>query len=376
LQIATPDHANTFDRPTSAVQLRLHLLIFTVTNQDMFSSAILPISSPGASGAKLPAKFGPQSFSLLRASRVVRQLGAFFALTVIVGAVTTISVAGDSAQSAPLRVKGSFVIAAICKDGIIVASDSRGMLKDRQGRRLAYYDTNQKIFPIGDKLIADTGYASLNDPNVSFLAALMLRFANNPFSRVDVDQLPHSYFSFAASLLPSAGAESAKLQTLVFAGFTGNKPKLCIYRGESGRTLGCSSAGYVSSPRERIQGLQNVQSLSFSEAAEVMRKTIDEYAAAVQPGLVGGPVVIRTITHSGSQWFGSHPDWPTWSSFTDLADDYWADHVSFRLMPGVVKGQLDALISEGDAWARAGHGASIPRTSGNAPVIDSSLTQP
>ena len=257
-----------------------------------------------------------------------------------------------------------------------MASDSRGMLKDRQGRRLAYYDTNQKIFPIGDKLIADTGYASLNDPSISFLAALMIRFANNSFSRVEVDQLPNSYFSFAASLLPPAGAESAKLQTLVFAGFTRNRAKLCVYHGESGRTLGCSSAGYVSSPRERIQGLQNVQNMSFSEAAQVMRKTIDDYAAAVQPGLVGGPVVIRTITDSGSQWFGSHPDWPTWSSFSDLAEDYKANQVSFQLMPGVVKGQLDALISEGDAWARAGRGATIPRSSGHAPVIDSSLTQP
>src|SRR5215469_12225006 len=137
----------------------------------MFASAALPISSPATSGKSLPAKFDPRTFSLQRARRVVRQLGSFFALTVVVGAVTTISFAGDSAQPAPVRVKGSFVIAAICKDGIIVASDSRGMLKDRTGRRLAYYDTNQKIFPIGDKLIADTGYASLNDPNISFLAA-------------------------------------------------------------------------------------------------------------------------------------------------------------------------------------------------------------
>jgi len=342
----------------------------------MFSSAALSTSSTVASREILHSQFEPRSFSLLRVSQAVRQLGSFFALAVMVGAVTSVSVAGDSAQPAPVRVKGSFVIAAICKDGIIVASDSRGMLKDRQGRRLAYYDTNQKIFPIGDKLIADTGYASLNDPNISFLAALMLRFANNPFSRVEVEQLPNSYFSFAASLLPSAGADSAKLQTLVFAGFTRNKPKLCIYHGESGRTLDCSSAGYVSSPKERILGLQNVQNMSFPEAAQVMRKTIDDYAAAVQPGLVGGPVVIRTITHSGSQWVASHPDWPTWNSFTDLADDYKTNHVSFQLMPGVRRAQLDTLISEGDAWARAGHVASIQRPSGNAPVIGSSRTQP
>src|SRR5438045_8673685 len=79
-------------------------------------------------------------------------------------------------SAAPLRIKGSFVIAAICRDGIIVASDSRGTFKDSSGRRLAYYDVNQKIFPFGDNLVADTGYASLNDQHTSFLSALMASF--------------------------------------------------------------------------------------------------------------------------------------------------------------------------------------------------------
>ena len=88
-------------------------------------------------------------------------------------------------NSASIRIKGSFVIAAICKDGIIVASDSRGTLKDKRGRRIAYYDNNQKIFPMGNSLIADTGYTSLNDPKISFLSSLMSGFASNPLSRAD-----------------------------------------------------------------------------------------------------------------------------------------------------------------------------------------------
>src|SRR5215831_21216898 len=177
----------------------------------MSASAALPISAPATSGKSIPAKFDPpQTFSLQRASSVVRQLGSFFALTVIVGAVTTISFAGDSVPPAPVRVKGSFVIAAICKDGIIVASDSRGMLKDRQGRRLAYYDINQKIYPMRDNLIADTGYASLNDPKISFLSALMSRFAKSDSSRVEIDQLPDSYFKYSSGILSGAGANSAK----------------------------------------------------------------------------------------------------------------------------------------------------------------------
>jgi 20S proteasome alpha/beta subunit len=272
---------------------------------------------------------------------------------------------------APLRVKGSFVIAAICKDGIIVASDSRGMLKDREGRRIAYYDVNQKIFPIANNLIADTGYASLSDARISFLSALMSRFGQNPVSRVAVDQLPASYFSYADSILGEAGAQSARVQTLVFAGYKQEKPILCMYEGESSGTTRCRFSGYFSSPRGEIFGLQNVSSLSFAEAAQVMEKTINDYAAAVQPGLVGGPVVMRIITRSGSKWFRSRPDWPNWESFTDLADDYRKSRVPFHLMPGISKVQLDEVIDDGADWARELRRSNSEKPDVNAPVIGS-----
>jgi hypothetical protein len=225
------------------------------------------------------------------------------------------------------------------------------VVKDRQGRRLAYYDINQKIFPIGNSLIADTGYASLNDPNISFLSALMLRFAHSRISVPDVDELPASYFHYVDETLPSAGANSAKIQTLVFAGFKGSTPLLCIYKGESSRNVECQSSGYLSSPNERIMAFEQVSSLSFQEAVRVMQKTIDDYAAAIQPGSVGGPVVIRSITSSRSKWLSSIPAWPNWSSFADLAKDYNAGRLPYHLMPGINKSQLDAVIEESASWA-------------------------
>jgi len=277
----------------------------------------------------------------------------------------------SSVQSAPIRVKGSFVIAAICRDGIVVASDSRGTLKDKRGRRIAYYDINQKIFPVGSKLIADTGYASLNDPKISFLSALMSRFANSPLSHVKVDQLPDSYFKYASLTLPALGAASARIQTLVFAGYEKSKPMLCIYDGEASRATKCRGSGYVSSPNQQIIGLREVSSLSFKQVARIMQQTINDYAAAVQPGSVGGPVVIRTITPSTSKWFDSPPPWPRWERFSDLAEDYRAKRVPFQLMPGISERELDTLIDEGDAWARFAQVSAAEKADGNAPVIGS-----
>jgi hypothetical protein len=284
------------------------------------------------------------------------------ALVLLFGALADATAPASPGESAPIRISGSYVIAAICKDGIIVASDSRGTLKNKQGRRIAYYDINQKIFPIGNSLIADTGFASLNDPNISFLSALMLQFADSPRSHAAVGQLPLSYFQYVNVALPTPGAESAKIQTLVFAGFNESKPLLCIYKGESNREMQCRSSGYLSSPNEHIAGLEGAEDLSFQQAARVMQETIDNYAAAVQPGSVGGPVVMRTITPSGSQWRGKPPDWPNWNSFADLARDYNAGRVPFHLMPGVSKADLDAVIDQGAAWAAVRQGSSSVRS--------------
>ena len=253
--------------------------------------------------------------------------------------------------SPPLRIKGSFVIAAICRDGIMIASDSRGTLKNDHGQRIAYYDVNQKIFPIGNSVIADTGYASIDDPRVSFLAALMADFADDARSRTAVEKLPSSYFQYVNTMLPRDGADSAKVQTLFFAGYEGRRPVLCIYKGETSRNTACSSSGYLASPNVQVSGLEKVSSLSFEEAAGVMRRAINDYAAAISPGAVGGPVVLRIITQSRSDWWGSHPEWPSWTSFSDLARDYKASRVKFHLLPGADKRALDVLVEQAAAWA-------------------------
>ena len=318
-----------------------------------------------------------ESAAACKVGRLWKALLLCLMSTALIGTLMAGTTAKYLIPKAPIRVKGSFVIAVICKDGIIVASDSRGTVKDRQGKRIAYYDINQKIFPLGSKLIADTGYASLNDPKISFLSALMSRFAESPLSQVEVTQLPDSYFRFAAATLPPAGAESAKVQTLVFAGFQKKKATLCLYQGESNHTVQCSSSGYLSSPKQHIRELNDAKSMSFREAARIMQKTIDDYAAAVQPGFVGGPVVFRTITLSGSKWFGAHPDWPNWGTFTDLAGDYEKNRVPFHLMPGTTRAQLDTLIDEGAAWARTAQSANATAASpGELPAIGFSPSVP
>jgi hypothetical protein len=46
----------------------------------------------------------------------------------------------------PMVAHGSFAMVIICKDGIVVATDSRGTIENSRGGRLGYYDDVQKLF--------------------------------------------------------------------------------------------------------------------------------------------------------------------------------------------------------------------------------------
>jgi hypothetical protein len=94
-----------------------------------------------------------------------------------------------------IGVKGSFVIAAICKDGIIIASDSRGNVFDKRDKQqipIAYFDTIQKIFPIGSNAIAETGQGLIL--NV-FVSAIVKDFMTHT-SYIAVDKLLPTFIEY------------------------------------------------------------------------------------------------------------------------------------------------------------------------------------
>src|ERR1041384_2669739 len=70
---------------------------------------------------------------------------------------TVILAAVVISQNLKLSSHGSFAMAIICRDGLIVAADSRGTLSDSNGRKLAYYDAVAKVFMDGRNAIAYTG---------------------------------------------------------------------------------------------------------------------------------------------------------------------------------------------------------------------------
>src|SRR5437870_1301326 len=68
--------------------------------------------------------------------------------------------------SAQIKFKGTYSIGAICKDGVVLAADSRGAFL-RDGTSVAYFDDIQKVFIVKNCLLSIVGLIALGDRFVS-----------------------------------------------------------------------------------------------------------------------------------------------------------------------------------------------------------------
>lgn len=96
----------------------------------------------------------------------------------------------------PVSVGGSFAMAVPCKNGILIAADSRSVISDKNGKKLAYYNGVQKVFPIGNMAIAYTGLETIK--NIHF-GAIIDAFAETLTNEVSLDQLLPTFLNFTDS---------------------------------------------------------------------------------------------------------------------------------------------------------------------------------
>ena len=128
-----------------------------------------------------------------------------------------------------LLLKNSFVIVAIRKDGIILASESRANIfdkTDREQKPIAYYDGIQKIYPIGSVAMAETGQGLILN---AFFSAIVNQFTQATSSSLRADQLLPVFISYCEQQFPSEAVNEIRRQKLFAAGFIDGHPTICYF---------------------------------------------------------------------------------------------------------------------------------------------------
>lgn len=235
------------------------------------------------------------------------------------------------------------MIAIICQDGIIMASESRANIFDKTDKKqepIAYYDTEQKVFPFGNCAIAQTGQGLIL--NV-FFSAVVKRFSNWPVLPRNV--IP-AFLDYCSRSFPVEFVKEVRKQKLIAAGYTGNQPTICYFNEAQTPPLGCiQDRGYIQSAPTILQN-HNASIMSADEATDLAEKAIQGYAEEGDRWkTIGGPVRILLITKEGCQWIKNTPPEQKWTYIKDFAKDYRSGKVEVNLIPPASKGRLDELLS-------------------------------
>lgn len=248
-------------------------------------------------------------------------------------------------QSMDMVIKGSFVIAAICQDGIIIASESRANIFDKAGKKqepIAYYDTEQKVFPLGNCAIAQTGQGLIL--NV-FFSAVVKQISNSPVIP-HVEHILPALLDHCRRSFPVEFVNEIRKQKLFAAGYTGNHPTICYFNEAQTPPFDCiQDHGYIQSAPTILRN-HNPSNLSAEEAADLAERAIQAYAEEDDRWkTIGGPVSVLLITQDGCQWIKNTPSEQKWTYIQDFVRDYRSGKVEINPIPPATRGQLDKLLS-------------------------------
>ena len=210
---------------------------------------------------------------------------------------------------------GTFIGAVICRDGIVMASDSRITFVDGDGRAFGYVDGFPKIYVDRGAAVAVTGLTSVEGEMFSSFVNRNRFLLDRPVNEI--------LFGFAL-WLPFTNSNSIGM---ISAGFVEGKPMLCSKAPIVPQS--CLNSGFVFnknslSLRDRLNRLGHLP--TTAEAADALKVAIEEYAQT--DPTVGGPTTLLKLTNE------ARPEWlanPTLNnSLTQICDLVREHHAGRR----------------------------------------------
>jgi hypothetical protein len=208
----------------------------------------------------------------------------------------------------------------------------------------------QKVFPVGDSAIAETGQGLILNVFFSAIVGQVGATFRKPSS---VQQLLPDFVSYCQRTLPPEAFAQLRKQKLFAAGFRGHAPSVCYFNEEQpGGPFGCIDGhGYVESATtifNRQAG--RLLSLSAQEVNTCATAAIRHYASESDRWkTIGGPIEALLVTISGCHWLTKPPPPQRWSYVQDLIKDYRAGMVTLNAIPPATERELDELLGTAKA---------------------------
>ena len=199
---------------------------------------------------------------------------------------------------------GSYFVAAICRDGIVIGADTRQSISkafssDIENEVVAFYDTSQKIYPMNGYAMAVMGNAtSFSDTNWRYFYIKEFRKYMVKQKTLDLDikyffdflknNYPKAYKDFLDNVLAFASFDNG--MPTIFATGGGRKPKLI------------TGYGFITlDPLMNFDSYYNNEDSCITMAKKI-EKAILEYAEKnKKTDVIGGPITVLKISYNNEQ---------------------------------------------------------------------------
>lgn len=199
-------------------------------------------------------------------------------------------------KSKNYNLNGTVIVAAICEDGILFASDSRSsfLLNEQFSNQVyAYLNNDLKLYKIGNFIIGNSGLSMFNKKFVRDLVDDFNKINNNDSS---VERTFDKYLAFLRIDNNLSDSLIFAESDFIIAGYENSKPKI-IAQGKKGRMYQGNIGNMIHSDIElkRCVKLDPKIKLTCQNLAPVMENAINYLAEYKNDNKIGGPIEIIQI---------------------------------------------------------------------------------
>lgn len=247
-------------------------------------------------------------------------------------------------------IHGSFIIAAIGSDGIMIAADTRGAFYDTRDAKettLAYYDTIQKIIPANNFVVGNMGNAIIGGKSIYTLINLYLQ---DSARNVSIDSFVSDFLKFYKENVPLSLYKLALKNCYISIGYNKKTPKICIKWFPYNQDTCMANYGYVLTDERCQFGAYYNSKKNCAQLAELAEKYIYSFAKQYnQQYTIGGPIMIIKVSKDNIvTWLKNKPKSKPYATSKDFINAYFENKLRVHFIKPDYKKRVEFIMNPTD----------------------------
>lgn len=225
--------------------------------------------------------------------------------------------------NAQLTEKGSYFIAAICTDGIVIGADSRSaILSGITETPIVSYDTVQKVYVLDGFACAVAGIMKFSNKPLYYY---LNQFSKNYKISGPIKYHMRQFLWFLRDSFPSL-VDQFKNVNMIFAGYFKDTPSISYIKNNLIYSI---SKGAICSDSLSDFNDQFKPTMTCSEAAPLIENSIQNYTIKYKKEhTIGGPIMILKISkNNDTLWMKNAPSSAPRLSNKGLYNDFLTNKI-------------------------------------------------